>query len=188
VHAYDASWNALSPQVRDRIDELLSSRRLIAALALLRQDGGLQPPPGLYQAQDMLTERSAELDQRGLVEPEPPPPTLAQLIERVTAITAPVVAVEALWDGDTQGWCVDLVAIVPRPGRHHERFDEVLLTVMRHSGDIRLFNGQVPPWTEARQATEQGRTVARHVGVPFHFTSPATPDVDLPRWWDTQPS
>jgi hypothetical protein len=30
--------------------------------------------------------------------------------------------------------------------------------------------------------------VAQHVGVPFHFTSPETPDIDLPRWWDTQPA
>ena len=144
--------------------------------------------PGLYEAQDLLTERSAELERRGLVESEPPPPTTAQLIERAAAITAPVVAVEALWDGDSRGWCVDLVAIVRRPSRHHERFDEVPLNVLRHGGDIRLFNGQVPPWPEAQQATEQGQTVAQHFGVPFHFTGPATPDVDLPRWWDTQHS
>lgn len=60
--------------------------------------------------------------------------------------------------------------------------------MLRHGGDIRLFNGHVPPWTEAQQATEQGQAVAQHVGVPFHFTSPTTPDVHLPRWWDTQPS
>lgn len=131
MYARDAWWNALSPQLRDRIDGLLCARRLIAAVVLLRREGGLQPPPGLYQAQDLLIERRAELDRRGLVEPEPTPATTAttaQLIEKAAAITAPVVAVEALWDGDTQGWCVDLVAIVRRPGRHHDRFDEVPLT------------------------------------------------------------
>jgi hypothetical protein len=96
--------------------------------------------------------------------------------------------VEALWDGDTQGWYVDLVAIVRRPGRHHDRFDEVPLSALRHGGDIRLFNGQVPPWPEARRAAEQGQAVAQHFGVPFHFTSPEAPDVDLPRWWDTPPT
>ncbi|GGR87902.1 hypothetical protein GCM10010169_35190 [Micromonospora fulviviridis] len=188
MYARDAWWNALSPQLRDRIDGLLCARRLIAAVVLLRREGGLQPTPGLYQAQDLLIERRAELDGRGLVEPEPTPATTAQLIEKAAAITAPVVAVEALWDGDTQGWCVDLVAIVRRPGRHHDRFDEVPLTVLRQGGDIRLFNGHVPPWPEARQATEQGQAVAQHVGVPFHFTSPEAPDVELQRWWDAQPT
>jgi hypothetical protein len=87
-----------------------------------------------------------------------------------------------VWDGDTQGWCV-----VDRPGRYHSRFDEEWLTTLRHGGDIRVFNGQVPPWPEAHQAAEQGRAVAQHAGVPFHFTNPDEPDIDLPRWWDTQP-
>ncbi|MEU5726346.1 hypothetical protein [Micromonospora sp. NPDC047738] len=188
MSVHGAWWDALSPQVRDRIDEFLCARRLIAAVVLLRREGGLEPPPDLCQAQDLLIERRAELDRRGLVEAEPVPPTTAKLIEKAAAITAPVVAVEALWDGDTHGWSVDLVAIVRRPGRHHDRFDEVPLTVLRHSGDIRLFNDQVPPWPEARQATEQGQAVAQHVGVPFHFASPEAPGIDLARWWDTQPT
>ncbi|MGC9671370.1 hypothetical protein ACNTMW_33100 [Planosporangium sp. 12N6] len=188
MSSHEAWWIALSPQLRDRIDELLCARRLIQAIALLRQEGGLHPVPGLHEAQDMLMERRAELDRQGLVEPEVPPPTTGQLIELAANIAAPVVAVEALWDGDTQGWYVDLVVIVSRSSRHHDRFDEVPLTRLRYGSDIRLFNGQVPPWPEAQQATEQGQAVARHLGVPFHFTSPAVPDVDLPRWWDSQPT
>lgn len=186
--ATNAWWNAIDPQLLKQIDELLCTGRLIQAVVLLRQGGGLQPPPGLYEAQDLLIERRVGLDRQGLLEPEPPPPTTAQLIEKADAITAPILAVEAFWDGDTQGWCVDLVAIVSRPGRNRDHFDEVPLTVLRHGGDIRLFNGRVPPWPEAQQAIEQGQAVARHVGVPFHFTNPEAPDVDLPRWWDTQPT
>jgi hypothetical protein len=115
---------------------------------------GPAPPPGLYEAQDLLIERHVELDRQGLVEPKPPPPATAQLIAKASAITADIVAVEALWDGDTEGWYVVLFAIVRRPGRRHERFDEVSLTVLRHGGDIRLFNGQVPPWPETQQAIE----------------------------------
>ncbi|WP_432981868.1 hypothetical protein [Dactylosporangium sp. CA-233914] len=118
-------------------------------------------------------------------EHEPDPRTTEALIARAAGIGAPVVAVEALWDGDTQGWVVRLVAIVRRPGRRHDRFDDITLMILRHGGDIRLFTGQVPPWPEAHQATEQGQAVARHFGVPFHFTSPQTPDINLPRWWDT---
>lgn len=180
------SWEDLSPQLRVQIDELLRARELIAAVVLLRGDGGLQPPPGLYEAQDLLIKRRAELDRRGLVKDEPLPPTTGQLIEKVAAVTAPIVAVEALWDGDTQGWYVYLVAIVQQPGRHHARFDEVPLSVFQKGTDLRLFNGQVPPWPEAQQATEQGQAVARYVGVPFYFSSPDAPDVNLPRWWDVQ--
>lgn len=188
MHAHDTWWTALSPLLQDRIDELLCARRLTAAVVLLCDEGGLQPPPGLYQAQDLLLARQAELDRRRLIEPEPQPPVTAQLIEMAAAITAPVVAVEASWDGDTQGWYVQLVAIVRRSGPHHDRFDEVLLSAVRHGGDIRLFNGQVPPWPEARRAAEQGQAIAKHFGVPFHFSSPEAPDVDLPRWWDTSPT
>ncbi|HVK22118.1 MAG TPA: hypothetical protein VM677_12230 [Actinokineospora sp.] len=131
-----------------------------------------------------LRHQRGELDGQGLLEPEPPPPTTAELIARADGISEPVVAVEAVWDGDTQGWFIDLVAIVGRPGRHHDHFDELTLTVIRHGGDIRLFNGQVPPWPEAQQASEQGEAVARHLGVPFHFVSQHEPDVDSPRWWD----
>ncbi|MEV7907766.1 hypothetical protein [Streptomyces anulatus] len=109
---------------------------------------------------------------------------VSQLIETARAIGEPVVAVEALWDGDTEGWFVELVAIVRRPGRCHPHFDERPLAMFRHGSDLRAFNGEVPPWLEAVEATEKGQAVARTLGVPFHFTSPDTPDVELPRWWD----
>jgi hypothetical protein len=186
--AQRASWDDLGRELRAQIDELLCARKLLPAIMLLRREGGLQPPLGLYEAQDLLVDRRVELNRQGLVEPEPPPPTTEQIIAEATAITAPVAAIEALWNGDTQGWYVCLVAIVRRPSRHNDRFDEVPLTVLRNGGDIRLFNGQAPPWDESEQATEQGRAVAQRLGVPFHFTSADTPDIDLPRWWDTTPS
>ncbi|MFD1370537.1 hypothetical protein [Actinoplanes sichuanensis] len=164
---------------------MLCARKLFEAIVLIRGDNGPQPPPGLYEAQELLYARRAELDRLGLVEPEPPPPTTEQLIEKAAAVTAPVVAIEALWDGDTQGWYVCIVAIVRRPGRDHDRYDQVLLTALRHGSDHRLFTGQVPPWPEAQQGTDQGQAVARALGVPFHFTSPDIPDTDLSRWWDT---
>ncbi len=182
------TWAALSQQLRDRLDELLRDRRMFPAVALLWQESDLEPRLGLHEAQDLLVARRDELDRQGLVRPGPPPPTTAELIERAAAIDGPVAAVEALWDGDTQGWFVDLVAVVRRPGRQHERFDEVSLTFIRRGGDIRLFNGTVPPWPEAVEATAQGQAVAAHLGVPFHFTSPDAPDVGLARWWDDQPA
>ncbi|MFG1868753.1 hypothetical protein [Micromonospora arborensis] len=184
----EAWWAALDPQLQGRIDELLCVDRVITAVVLLRREGQLHPLPGLYEAQDMLMERRRELDSQGRVPPKPPPLTTAELIELAAAVTAPVVAVEAVWNGDTQGWFVDLVVIVQRVGQHHDEYDEVSLTGLSFGTDVRLFTGEVPPWPEAVRATEQGRAIAQHLGVPFHFTSPTAPDVDLSRWWDSQPS
>ncbi|MEU4664786.1 MULTISPECIES: hypothetical protein [Micromonospora] len=182
----DSWWTSLSSQVRDRIDEQLRQRRLIHAVMLLRSDGGLDPRPGLYEAQGMMTERLARLRAEGLVEPEEPPVEVPQLVQAATAITDPVVAVEALWDGDTQGWFVRLYAIVRRPSHHHPRFDEQPLAGFRHGSDLRLFRGEVPPWPEAAEAIEKGQAIADSVGVPFYFASPDAPYDGLPRWWDSQ--
>ncbi|XVV08154.1 hypothetical protein ACQP2X_25225 [Actinoplanes sp. CA-131856] len=176
----------LTADLRARVDELLCARSLFAALVLIRRDGGLRPPPGIYETQDFLHQRQQELDRLGRVAPKPPPPTTEQLIAKAAAITDPIAAIEAYWDGDTQGWHVPMVAVVRRPGRRHPAFDEVLLTIHDGGGDIRLFNGQAPPWPEAQQATVQGRAVAARFGVPFVFASPGLPVIDPPRWWDAE--
>ena len=93
-------------------------------------------------------------------------------------------AIEALWDGDTGGWLVAFVTVVERPGRQHARFDDVNLALIRSGTDLRVFNGNVPPWPEAVEATRLGRAMAEARGVPFYFFDPATPDIDQPRWWD----
>ncbi|MEU7027981.1 hypothetical protein AB0A60_14975 [Streptomyces sp. NPDC046275] len=79
-----------------------------------------------------------------------------------------MVAVEALWDGDTvHDWFVLLVAVLDDPeGEGH------LATV--HEGPR-----GAPP---GRAAADAGRTPADHLSVPFHFASPDTPDDDAPRW------
>ncbi|MFF2566663.1 hypothetical protein [Streptomyces sp. NPDC058084] len=87
-------------------------------------------------------------------------------------------AIEAIWDGDTKGWMVLLQAILKNPQ------GEVTLDVYRHGTDIRVFNGQVPPWPEAEEAFAIGSALAERCGVPFHFASPDEPDDDAPRWWD----
>ncbi|MBB2948286.1 hypothetical protein FB565_008069 [Actinoplanes lutulentus] len=179
-------WTSLTPPLRERLDEHLRARRLLPAIKLLRDSGEIQPLPGIYQAQDLLVARQNELAGQGLLQPPPAPPTTDQLIAKVTAISEPLAAVEACWDGDTQGWFVVLVAIVRRPGPRHPDFDEADLCVLRFGGDIRLFNGQVPPWPEAVRATEQGQAVAQRMGVPFHFASPDEPDDEAPRWWDEE--
>ncbi|GAA3661406.1 hypothetical protein GCM10022224_026110 [Nonomuraea antimicrobica] len=182
----DSRWEKLPSGVRDRIDGLLCSRRLLEAIWLLRSEGGLDPTPDLHEAQLMLGRRSILLAEHGLVDPAAPPVQLSHLIERAHALSEPVAAIEALWDGDSWGWFVVLVAIVRQPGREHRRFDERALASIRRGTDLRAFNGEVPPWPEAIEAVEKGWAVARSLGVPFHFTNPDAPDIDPPRWWDAQ--
>lgn len=178
-------WDRLAPRARDRVDTALLDRGLMPAIVVLRGECGLDPAPGLYEAQEAVTQRRAWLIEQGVMDAALQKELdVSDVVAAAKAITCPVVAVEAVWDGDTQGWMVDLVAIVDRPGRCHERFDEVRLASIRNGSDLRLFNGQVPPWPEAVEAQQIGDAVAARLGVPFYFTSPETRDIDLPRWWD----
>lgn len=176
-------WSRLPREVRDRIDVHLRRRHLIPAIMMLRTEGGLDPVPGLHEAQEVLVERYNWLAQQGMLGLRPQV-EVAQVIAVVQSIAAPVVAIEAVWDGDTEGWMVDLVAVVRRPSQYHRDYDEVHLGTIRRGGDIRLFNGQVPPWPEATEAAQIGEVAAAYLGVPFHFTDPNHPDVGLARWWD----
>ena len=51
-------------------------------------------------------------------------------------------------------------------------------------GDIRIFNGQVPPWPEAVRPKEAGEDLAARLGIPFFFASPQHPEDRCPRWWE----
>ncbi|MFC8274547.1 hypothetical protein ACFUJR_18860 [Streptomyces sp. NPDC057271] len=85
-------------------------------------------------------------------------------------------AVEALWDGDTFGWMVDLVVVTDEPEVPHRP------AVIRHGGDIRLFDGTVSPWPEAEGARRAGHALAERRGVPSHVAGPDRPDDGTPRW------
>ena len=102
--------------------------------------------------------------------------SLSELSEKA----ASAVAIEALWDGDTQGWFVDICAVFNLGSEFNSR----RLRSLRGGGDIRLFNGQVPPWPEALEASRVGNRLATLLGVPFHFPSPNHPEDDCPHWWE----
>lgn len=176
-------WSQLLPESRDQIDAELRCRQLLPAIVVLRDQSGLDPKPSLYAAQDVVVERLRQLISEGSVEPEPST-TVDDLLAKARAIPGSIAAIEAVWDGDTQGWFIELLAIVKRPGSRHEHFDEVELAVLRRGGDIRLFNGQVPPWPESAEAAEKGTELAAALGLPFYFASPSEPDDESPRWWD----
>jgi len=99
------------------------------------------------------------------------------LARQVAALPHPPDAIEALWDGDSDGWFVCLVAVTLRPKFEHN------LAFIGHGTDMRIFNGEVPRWPEALEAEATGRALANRLGVPFYFASPHTPNSELPRWW-----
>ncbi len=112
-------------------------------------------------------------------------PTREELLEKAAAVASPPVAVEACWDGDTTGWYVVLVLICAEPSAGPPAYREYHLGALRGpGGDLRLFNGGVPPWPEAARAREVGQELAGRLGVPFYFASPDRPEDDCPRWWD----
>jgi hypothetical protein len=107
-----------------------------------------------------------------------------RLLDKLQARAASAVAIEALWDGDTQGWFVDLYAAVKGPSGYESQF----LQGFRRGGDIRLLNGEVPPWPESLEAARLGEQLAQLLSVPFHFPSPNHPETDCPHWWELSQS
>ena len=140
----EIGWDDLSAPLRDRVDAALRSRQTLAALTMLCQEE-IGPRLGLVQGQGIVAARYALLTDRDEVEADSAV-NLERLNARVDAIPDSTVAIEALWDGDTDGWLVALVAVVERPGRQHARFDDVSLALIRSGTDLRVFNGNVPPW------------------------------------------
>ncbi|WP_254507765.1 hypothetical protein [Anatilimnocola floriformis] len=101
--------------------------------------------------------------------------TRDEILAEINARGLQPIAFEALWDGDTTGWFVRFSAITADLQTH-------CLTAIRHGGDLRLFNGQVPPWPEAATATELGQEVAALFRAEFYFPSPVHPEDACPRW------
>lgn len=107
-------------------------------------------------------------------------PTLEQLMEKAVALPQAPVAFEAFWDGDSSGWFIVLSAIL----KDETGFRDHCLWVMQDGGDIRLFNGQAPPWGEAHHAQQVGQELAATFEAPFYFPSPDHPEEDCPHWWE----
>ncbi|MGA6173850.1 hypothetical protein ACPEIF_26800 [Streptomyces sp. NPDC012600] len=159
-------WDYLEERTRREVDaDVLRDRRLSALRSVWK---ALRPLGlGLWEAERVVHARYEALGDR--VQRTPPDPLdLPALASRAEALPGRVAAVEALWDGDTvHDWFVLLVAVLDAPeGEAH------LATVLHRSDG--------PPPGPA--AAEAGQALADHLGVPFHFASPDTPDDEAPRW------
>jgi len=176
--AVATTWASLPGRVRERADQLVLQNRAFAAIHEI-WNCGIEPRPSSATARSWLPSGIANwaTASSGC---QNAPRDLATLISKVQALPGRLAAIEAFWDGDTLGWFVILAAVLAEPPA------EADLAFIRHGGDLRLFNGQVPPWPEAQEADTTGRALAQHFGVPFHFASPDTPDDGAPRWRESR--
>ena len=177
-------WQSLPEDVQQAVDAaVLQDRRINALLPMVEERPGREAI-SLSSAQDILANRYTALAAEITYQPERGP-DLAGLIERVEQLEHPVAAIEATWDGDTQGWFVRLWAILATATLTGPRYEEVSVGFYsRRAGDMRLFDGQVPPWPEAQDAVDDGEALAARFGVPFYFVGRDRPDLDYPRWWE----
>jgi hypothetical protein len=89
---------------------------------------------------------------------------------------------EALWDGDTQGWFL-ILNLYFKTGKFFWKRETIKhLGIVSFGGDMRLFNGQVPLWPEAELTKEWGQKVAEKYGLTFYFPSDKEPDDNCPSW------
>jgi hypothetical protein len=94
------------------------------------------------------------------------------------------IAVEAQWDGDTEGWFLMMLAVVKIKNGiwKSSKIETYHLGNISLGSDIRVFNGTVPPYPEATLATEIGNKLSAKYKLEFFFPSPLNPDDDCPRW------
>lgn len=98
-----------------------------------------------------------------------------KILDKVKSLTSSPMVFQADWDGDSTGWFVRFSAVT-EDGQTH------FLGIFSEGGDIRLFNGQVPPWPEAMAAQRLGQELAGQYGAEFYFPSPDHPEEDCPHW------
>ena len=106
-------WETLSAQARTRVDDLVMKGYKLQAVKAIRE-ALEEPRPGLYECMDLVAERFEDLGQRFTRSPTAPL-DLDELTAKVRALPHRPSAIEALWDGDSEGWMVDLLAVTSEP-------------------------------------------------------------------------
>ncbi|MFC9821896.1 hypothetical protein ACFWG6_18510 [Streptomyces erythrochromogenes] len=158
-------WESLPAGIRTQVDGYVLQDSLFPAVKLV-WNAGRARGIGLHEAQLVVHERYVLLGDRIARTPECPL-DLESLSALVSGLPGRVAAIEAVWDGDTvHDWFVNLLAITDDPAEE------------RHLATVHSRRDRDP----AEAATGAGRTLADHLGVPFHFANPDDPGFDAPRW------
>ncbi|MFC9590220.1 hypothetical protein ACFTUC_10655 [Streptomyces sp. NPDC056944] len=171
-------WELLPDGIRAEVDGYVLQDARLQAVRIVWQTcrgRGL----GLHDAEGVVHDRYLHHGDR-IARTPLSPLDLESLAARASGCAGRVVAVEAVWDGDTvHGWFVILLAITSEPAGEHHLATIYRETAVRNPGEARA-RGLLHP--EAAAAGSAGRALAEHLAVPFHFGSPDTPDDGAPRW------
>ncbi|MFJ8439186.1 hypothetical protein [Kitasatospora griseola] len=170
-----AWFETLPADVRAQVDDNVLQFRLVWAMKILLDAGRADRGLTLLQAQDIVGARCEHYGDR-VANPANVPLDPEAVARRAGGIAERVLAIEAVWDGDTiHDWFVDLVAV-------GETRDHRLVTVYWSNGARYLgSDGPSGRHPHAAAAERIGRHVAAELGVPFHFASPDEPDDNAPR-------
>ncbi|MFF4425955.1 hypothetical protein ACFY04_35160 [Streptomyces sp. NPDC001549] len=176
-------WTALPAGIRTQADGYVLQDRLMQAVKLVWEAGRVRGI-GLREAQEIVHLRYVHFGDRVARTPDDPL-DLDSLAALAEGIPSRVVAIEAIWDGDTvHDWFVNLLAIMEVPaGPSGQSGQKCLATIYWGAAERALDGadtGGLHP--SAAAATRAGTALAAHLGVPFHFASPDTPDDEAPRW------
>ncbi|WP_328466676.1 hypothetical protein [Streptomyces sp. NBC_00448] len=173
-----AWWGRLPAGIRQQVDGYVLQDAAFQAIRTVFEAGrglGL----GLDEAQLVVNDRYLRHSDRIARTPDSPV-DLESLSARAAGCPGRVIAIEAVWDGDTvHDWFVDLLAITAGPAGEHPLATIYRDTAMRYLG-ADDDPGRLHP--SAVVADQAGRALAAHLAVPFHFGSPHAPDDDAPRW------
>lgn len=172
-------WEGLPAGIRNQIDGYVLQDSLMAAIRVVTEIGLAPDGIGAATAQLIVNDRYAHHGDRIAREPDTPLDH-ESLVRRVGGILGSVVAIEAVWDGDTvHDWFVRLLAITAEPAEEYALAFIHRSLAERHLGEGAKLDGRHPVAVAAERA---GGDLAAHLCVPFHFSSPDTPDDDAPRW------
>ncbi|MFJ3724068.1 hypothetical protein ACIPYQ_16045 [Streptomyces sp. NPDC090045] len=173
----ESQWEGLPAGIRTQVDGYVLQDGSFQAIRLVWEAGRAQGV-GLYEAQKIVHLRYLHFGDRVARTPDSPL-DLDSLAALARGIRARVVAIEAVWDGDTvHDWFVRLLAVTDEPA------GEKCLATIYWGTAVRALDGadEGALHPSAAAATRAGGDLAAHLGVPFHFASPDTPDDEAPRW------
>ncbi|MGW4383420.1 hypothetical protein [Kitasatospora sp. NPDC004531] len=173
----EAFWASLPEGIRRQVDGYVLQDNVLAAVGVLVDVGFVRFGVGAGAAQLIVGDRHRHYGDRIARTPESPvdPESLSW---RAAGVGERILAIEAVWDGDTvHDWFVRLLAIGEAAEHRLALVDRS--TAERLLGSADRIDGRPHIAVAAERI---GRGVAAELGVPFHFASPRTPDDEAPRW------
>ncbi|MEU8675925.1 hypothetical protein [Streptomyces sp. NPDC048560] len=169
-------WELLPAGIRRQADGYVLQDARFQAIRLVWEAGRAQGL-GLNDAQVVVHERYVHFGEAIARTPDSPL-DLESLAARAAGAPGRVVAIEAVWDGDTvHDWFVDLVAVTSEPAGEQRLATICRDAAVRYLGDED--RGARHPAAVA--ADRAGKALSARLSVPFHFASPHTPDDSAPR-------